>query len=77
MSVLTCAELRDLAAMDCLADEIKRQTNFLRLNMAEEDTYDRIRFLTIAARIDRLMAVSQRCERRYERDYQARQKAAA
>lgn len=67
MSTLNRAELRDLGRIDTLAREVLRQTNFLRLNMADHDTHDRIRFLFVNLNADRLHSVTSRCVRRYRK----------
>jgi hypothetical protein len=64
MSALYAVELRDLARLNGLAREIQRQTTYLRLNMVDHDTHDRLRFGLIGLHARHLVQVVERCERR-------------
>jgi hypothetical protein len=64
VTALKREELRDLARMVGLAEQVILQTGFLRRNMADHDTHDRLRFGVIGNYARWLVRAAERCERR-------------
>ena len=74
MIPLPLADRRNLATLERLAPELTRQCFFLRQNYGERgNPMELQRWCMIARRLRLMLRVAEAGERRYERDYRARQ----
>lgn len=67
MSALLPVEQRDLSRVSTLALELDVQVGYLRWNMRDHDTGDRLRFGMMLRRAREIVAILERCERRKNR----------
>lgn len=66
---LSLADRRSLSRIERLAADVERQCGFLRRNMADHDSGDRARWMSIAYYARALLAEAELGKRRYQRDH--------